>query len=235
MNQERILVVEDEPKIAELHRDYLEQSGFQVSILGRGDEVVSRIQKEPADLILLDLMLPGKSGEEVCRNLRTFSNIPIIMVTAKTEEIDRLLGLELGADDYICKPFSPREVVARVKAVLRRSRATGNGCHCKFAMLTASACGLIFYSGIIVTGVSFAFGFTKSGIGFLNTNFKWLMAIRSLIGCLGSVFFILGFKSLTLADAFVIASLLPVASAILAFFLFNEHVSILAWPAMLIG
>ena len=108
MNQERILVVEDELKIAELHRDYLEQSGFQVSILFRGDEVVNRIQKEPADLILLDLMLPGKSGEEVCRNLRTFSNIPIIMVTAKTEEIDRLLGLELGADDYICKPFSPR-------------------------------------------------------------------------------------------------------------------------------
>ncbi len=88
--------------------------------------MVSRIQKEPADLILLDLMLPGKSGEEVFRNLRTFSNIPIIMVTAKTEEIDRLLGLELGADDYICKPFSPREVVARVKAVLRRSRAAVN-------------------------------------------------------------------------------------------------------------
>ena len=124
MNQERILVVEDELKIAELHRDYLEQSGFQVSILGRGDEVVSRIQKEPADLILLDLMLPGKSGEEVCRKLRTFTNIPIIMVTVKTKEINRLLGLELGADDYICKPFSPREVVARVKAVLRRSRAT---------------------------------------------------------------------------------------------------------------
>ena len=88
--------------------------------------MVSRIQKEPADLILLDLMLPGKSGEEVCRKLRTFSNIPIIMVTAKTEEIDRLLGLELGADDYISKPFSPREVVARVKAVLRRSPAAVN-------------------------------------------------------------------------------------------------------------
>ena len=87
---------------------------------------MSRIQKEFADLILLDLMLPGKSGEEVCRKLRTFSKIPIIMVTAKTEEIDRLLGLELGSDDYICKPFSPREVVARVKAVLRRSRATVN-------------------------------------------------------------------------------------------------------------
>ena len=105
----------------------------------------------------------------------------------------------------------------------------------KFAMLTASASALIFYSGIIVKGVSFTFGFTKSGIGFLNTNFKWLMAIRSLFGCLESVFFILGFKNLPLADAFVIASLLPVASAILGFFLFNERVSILAWPAILIG
>ena len=86
-----------------------------------------------------------------------------------------------------------------------------------------------------MTGVSFAFGFTKSGIGFLNTNFKWLMAIRSLFGCLGSVFLILGFKSLPVADAFVIASLSPVASEILGSFLFNERVSILAWPAMLIG
>ena len=106
----------------------------------------------------------------------------------------------------------------------------------KFAMLTASASALIFYSVIIVTGVSFAFGFTKSGIGFLNNNFKWLMAIRSVFGCLGSVFFILGFKKkLPLADALVIASLLPVSSAILGFFLFNGRVSILAWPAMLIG
>ena len=105
----------------------------------------------------------------------------------------------------------------------------------KFAMLTASASALIFYSGIIVTGVSFVFGFTKSGIGFLNTNFKWLMAIRSLFGCLGSAFFILGFKGLPLADAFVIASLLPVASAILGFVLFDERVSILAWSAMFIG
>ena len=107
----------------------------------------------------------------------------------------------------------------------------------KFAMLTASASAsaLIFYSGIIVTGISFAFQNTKSVIGFLNTNFKWLMAIRSVFGCLRSVFFILGFKSLPLADAFVIASLLPVASAILGSCLFNERVTIRAWPAMLIG
>ncbi|MBP42965.1 MAG: response regulator [SAR324 cluster bacterium] len=124
MKNERILVVEDEPKIAELHRDYLDKSGFQVRILNRGDRVVDLMRQDPADLILLDLMLPRQSGIDVCRELRSFSNIPIIMITAKTEEIDRLLGLELGADDYICKPFSPREVVARVKAVLRRSRLT---------------------------------------------------------------------------------------------------------------
>ena len=105
----------------------------------------------------------------------------------------------------------------------------------KFAMLTASASALIFYSGMLVTCVSFAFGCTKSGIGFLHTKFKWLMGIRSVFGCLGSVFFILGFKNLPLADAFVIASLLPVAAAILGFVLFRERLSILTWPAMLIG
>jgi len=105
----------------------------------------------------------------------------------------------------------------------------------KFAMLTATASALIFYSGLMVTGVSFAFGYTKTGIGFLNTRFKWLMAIRSVFGCLGSVFFILGFKSLPLADAFVIASLTPVAAAILGSVLFGERVSVLTWPAMFIG
>ena len=105
----------------------------------------------------------------------------------------------------------------------------------KFAMLTASASALIFYSGIIVTDASFAFGFAKSGLGFLKTNFKWLMAIRSVFGCLGSVFFILGFKSLPLADAFIIASLTPVAAAILGYVLFRERVSVLTWPAMIIG
>ncbi len=122
MKDRRVLVVEDEPKIAELLRDYLEQSGYEVEILHRGDEVEKTMRNHPVDLILLDLMLPGIGGIDVCRNIRTFSQVPIIMVTAQTEEIDRLLGLELGADDYICKPFSPREVVARVKAVLRRSQ-----------------------------------------------------------------------------------------------------------------
>lgn len=119
-----ILVVEDELKLAELLRDYLQQGGFTVTCLADGTQVVSRVRAEPPDLILLDLMLPGKDGMELCREIRTFSAVPIIMVTARAEEIDRLLGLELGADDYICKPYSPREVVARVRAVLRR---TGSG------------------------------------------------------------------------------------------------------------
>jgi two-component system, OmpR family, response regulator BaeR len=122
---ERILVVEDEVKLAVLLRDYLAQEGYEVSMLHRGDEVEARVRAHPVDLVLLDLSLPGKSGLEVCKALRASAGPSIIMVTARVDEVDRLLGLELGADDYICKPFSPREVVARVKAVLRRSRRDG--------------------------------------------------------------------------------------------------------------
>ncbi len=120
MAQQRILVVEDERKIARLIQDYLENAGFHVTMLAAGDEVISQIKHAPPDLILLDVLLPKMDGMSVCRELRKFSDIPVIMITARVEEIDRLLGLELGADDYICKPFSPREVVARIKAVLRR-------------------------------------------------------------------------------------------------------------------
>lgn len=119
---EKILIVEDEDKIADVLRDYLVASGFQTERLTRGDEVEERVRRQGADLVLLDVMLPGKNGLDVCKALRQFSSTAIIMVTARVEEIDRLLGLELGADDYICKPFSPREVVARVKAVLRRGQ-----------------------------------------------------------------------------------------------------------------
>jgi two-component system response regulator BaeR len=116
-----ILIVEDEDKIADVLRDYLRQHGYQTHRLARGDEVEQWVRNNPVDLILLDVMLPGRSGLELCRELRTFSEAAIIMVTARVDEIDRLLGLELGADDYICKPFSPREVVARVATVLRRT------------------------------------------------------------------------------------------------------------------
>lgn len=119
--KKNILVVEDEKRLAELHRDYLHQAGFDAECIADGLAVIPWIKENKPDLVLLDLMLPGKDGLEICKELRTFSSVPIIMVTARIEEIDRLLGLELGADDYICKPFSPREVLARVKAVLRRS------------------------------------------------------------------------------------------------------------------
>jgi two-component system response regulator BaeR len=121
MATEHILVVEDEQKIARLICDYLAKAGYMTDALERGDKVIASIKNNMPDLILLDLMLPGMEGTDVCREIRKFSEVPIIMITARVEEIDRLLGLELGADDYICKPFSPREVVARVKAVLRRA------------------------------------------------------------------------------------------------------------------
>lgn len=121
---DRILIVEDEVKLAALLRDYLAQEGFEVAVLHRGDEVEDWVRAHGTDLVLLDLMLPGKNGLDVCKALRASADVSIIMVTARVDEIDRLLGLELGADDYICKPFSPREVVARVKAVLRRVKRT---------------------------------------------------------------------------------------------------------------
>lgn len=116
-----IMIVEDEEKLASLLGDYLKQAGFETVRIADGTSVVPRIRERQPDLVLLDLMLPGRDGLEICKEIRSFSQLPIIMITARIEEIDRLLGLELGADDYICKPFSPREVVARVKTVLRRA------------------------------------------------------------------------------------------------------------------
>lgn len=124
MNQpnlkQQVLIVEDEPKLAQILSDYLLQSGFETHVITNGLEVIDWVKEHKPDIILLDIMLPGMNGIEICKALRVFSNVPIIMVTARVEEVDRLLGLELGCDDYICKPFSPREVVARVKAILRR-------------------------------------------------------------------------------------------------------------------
>ncbi len=123
-DQPLILIVEDEPKIADLLRDYLHQSNYATHCIGHGDIVDEWVRSNSPDLVLLDLMLPGKDGMTICRELRAHSQIPIIIITARVDEIDRLLGLELGADDYVCKPFSPREVVARVKAILRRIEMT---------------------------------------------------------------------------------------------------------------
>ncbi|MCL2899607.1 envelope stress response regulator BaeR [Brenneria tiliae] len=115
-----VLIVEDEPKLGQLLVDYLQAADYQTRWFSNGDEVLDWVKQNPPALILLDLMLPGTDGLTLCRAIRRFSNVPIIMVTARSEEVDRLLGLEIGADDYICKPFSPREVVVRVRTLLRR-------------------------------------------------------------------------------------------------------------------
>ncbi|MDY3278885.1 MAG: response regulator transcription factor [Eubacteriales bacterium] len=122
MNEKQtIMVVDDDPNIAQLVKLYLEKEGYEVTVETRGDDAMAAFQKNPPSLMLLDVMLPGMDGWQVCRGIRQMSNIPIIMLTAKDETFDKVLGLELGADDYITKPFEGKELVARVKAVLRRA------------------------------------------------------------------------------------------------------------------
>ena len=120
-DKQQILVVDDDPNIAQLVKLYLEKEGYEVTVETRGDEAVAAFQKNPPSLMLLDIMLPGMDGWQVCRAVRQTSNLPIIMLSAKDETFDKVLGLELGADDYVTKPFEGKELVARVKAVLRRS------------------------------------------------------------------------------------------------------------------
>jgi DNA-binding response OmpR family regulator len=117
----KILIVEDEQQIARLVRLYLEEAGYTAYEVHSGDDAIPAFRHEQPDLVILDLNLPGRDGLDICRELRRVSTTPIIMLTARTEESDRLVGLEIGADDYVVKPFSPREVVARVRAVLRRT------------------------------------------------------------------------------------------------------------------
>ena len=123
-----VVIVEDEIKIAEILLEYLQSHGYQTKYFSSGKGLIEWLQTHPCDCVLLDVMLPQSEtfgdGLELCKKIRRFSQVPIVMVTARIEELDRILGLELGADDYICKPFSPREVVARVKALLRRADLT---------------------------------------------------------------------------------------------------------------
>jgi two-component system response regulator BaeR len=127
MKTPNILIVEDETDLAEVVRDYLIAAGMTVDMLFEGTDAIATAASGKYDLLVLDLMLPGVDGLTICRELRKTSDLPIIMTTAKVEEIDRLLGLEMGADDYLCKPFSPRELVARVRAVLRRRPSNETG------------------------------------------------------------------------------------------------------------
>lgn len=127
MGRTRVLVVEDEPHQVEIVRSYLEAEGYEVVVAHDGPSGLDLAQREEPDLVVLDVMLPGLDGVEVCRRLRQFSDAYIVMLTARSEEIDKIIGLSVGADDYLTKPFSPRELVARVKAMLRRPRTASSG------------------------------------------------------------------------------------------------------------
>src|SRR6266540_6373798 len=120
------LVVDDEQNLIDLVKSYLEREGFTVAVAADGPSAIEAVRREQPDIVVLDLMLPGFDGLEVCRRLRQFSDAYVLMLTARTEEVDRVVGLEVGADDYLTKPFSPRELVARVKAMLRRPRSTAS-------------------------------------------------------------------------------------------------------------
>ncbi len=121
MSSRRVLVVEDDEKIAHLLLDYLRSEGFEATVIGDGALGLKQIEAAPPALVILDVMLPGMDGVSVCRAVRAFSDVPILMLTARIDEIDRMLGLDTGADDYVCKPFSPREVMSRVRALVRRA------------------------------------------------------------------------------------------------------------------
>ncbi|PRB76499.1 response regulator [Pseudomonas sp. MYb185] len=135
-----ILIIEDEPRLAAVLGEYLHAAGYTHHWVGDGALAMSAFQAQAPDLVLLDLMLPNRDGLDICRDLHRLGTVPVIMVTARTEEIDRLLGLEIGADDYICKPFSPREVVARVHAVLRRHRQAPGGMSVPGLHIDEAAC-----------------------------------------------------------------------------------------------
>ena len=158
MNQ--VLIVEDETRLAELVADYLKQANFSVAVLAHGDGAVEWIRQHEPQMVILDLMLPGMDGLEICKRVRQFSNVPILITTARVDEIDRLLGLELGADDYLCKPYSPRELVLRVKAVLRRTASpfvpADNTTTARLQMNEARLEALMDDQSVSLTAVEFA-------------------------------------------------------------------------------
>ncbi|MBI5408909.1 MAG: response regulator transcription factor [Nitrospirae bacterium] len=168
MNKGRILVVEDEHKISEIVKTYLEKEGFSVTTASTGQDAVSLLRNK-FDLIILDLMLPDMDGEDICRTIRQDADVPIIMLTAKSEEDDRIKGLGMGADDYVVKPFSPRELVARVKALLRRSKGARES--------------MSFNNGDLVID-SFRFEIKKGGavVVFTPTEFKLLQCLAERPG-----------------------------------------------------
>lgn len=165
-----ILVVDDEPKVARLARDYLEKNGFRVVTAGDGQSALTIARREKPDLIILDLMLPQLDGREVCRILRRESDVPIIMLTALSEEIDQVTGLEIGADDYISKPFSVRALVARVRALLRRTRGD------------VKSPSIIRIAGLEVDSEKYSITFNGNPIKLTPNEFKLLYSLASRPG-----------------------------------------------------
>lgn len=165
-----ILVVDDEPKIVRLARDYLEKNGFRVVTAADGQSALTTARRERPDLVILDLMLPVVDGREVCRILRRESDVPIIMLTALSEEIDQVTGLEIGADDYITKPFSVRALVARVRALLRRTRGD------------VKAPSLVRVGGLEIDSEKYAVTFNGAPIKFTPNEFKLLYLLASRPG-----------------------------------------------------
>jgi DNA-binding response OmpR family regulator len=165
-----ILVVDDEPKVARLARDYLEKNGYRVITAADGQSALTVARREKPDLIILDLMLPNIDGREVCRILRRESDVPIIMLTALSEEIDQVTGLEIGADDYITKPFSPRAMVARVRALLRRTRGD------------IKAPSMIRIGGLEIDSEKYNVSFNGSPLKLTPNEFKLLVLLASRPG-----------------------------------------------------
>jgi len=167
---ELILVVDDEPKIVRLARDYLEKNGFRVTTAADGQSALTVARREKPDLIILDLMLPILDGREVCKVLRRESDVPIIMLTALAEEVDQVTGLEIGADDYITKPFSPRAMIARVRALLRRTRGG------------VKAPSIIRVGGLEIDAERYSVTFKDAPIKLTPNEFKLLQLLASRSG-----------------------------------------------------
>jgi DNA-binding response OmpR family regulator len=165
-----ILVVDDEPRVARLARDYLEKNGFRVLTAGDGQSALTTARREKPDLVILDLMLPQIDGREVCRILRRESDVPIIMLTALSEEIDQVTGLEIGADDYITKPFSVRTLVARVRALLRRTRGE------------VKAPNIVRIGGLEIDGGKYSAAFNGNPLRLTPNEFKLLYLLASRPG-----------------------------------------------------
>lgn len=164
-----VLIVDDDAKLRELLTQYLEGYGYTVATLPSGEGILDKIRDTTPEIIILDIMMPGKDGLEVLREIGPHSNIPVIMLTAKGEDTDRIVGLELGADDYISKPFNPRELLARIKAVLRRSNDAGN--------VVESAGGQISVAGIILNVAHQKLELEGETVELSSTEFKLLKAL----------------------------------------------------------